>query len=69
MDKKIWLVIVWEDIEPSVIGPFEDDEKRLNAALEFRKREGKDHGLYRLDIKEEFPEISPFSGGELEMEE
>lgn len=64
-----WLVFVWEDVEPSLLGPYDNDDERLEAALVVRKRDGKDHGLYRLNInKEGLPEIYPFSGGELEID-
>jgi hypothetical protein len=66
----MWLVFVWEDVEPSLLGPFDNDEERLEAALVVRKKDGKDHGLYRLNInKEGLPEIDSFSGGELDMDD
>lgn len=66
MKATMWLVFVWEDVVPYLHGPYENDDERLEAALVVRKRDGKDHGLYRLNIdKEGLPEMLSFSGGEL----
>jgi hypothetical protein len=46
-----WLVVVEDDIEPRLEGPFRSDGKRVTAAQEHRTKDlQKRDGLFRLDI-------------------
>ena len=59
---QLYLVVVWGDVEPSIEGPFVDEVKRADRAVEIRKGpDGRDHGLYALEIKDAVPEFSPGS--------
>lgn len=44
-----YLIVVEDDVEPFLEGPFESDEARVLKATEHRQ-ETQDDGLYRLDI-------------------
>lgn len=67
--KRHYLVVVWGDVEPSLRGPFARDATRLAAARKFRREEGADDGLYRLDIDARGrPTIGPFYGAELDVD-
>lgn len=58
-----YLLIIWNDIESAVEGPFENDEARLARAREIRE-ESDEHGVYRLNSPGE-PTVEDFSGGEI----
>ena len=46
-----WLVIVVDDLEPHLEGPFKTDRARVIAAQEHRKKDLEKHdGLFRLDV-------------------
>jgi hypothetical protein len=46
-----WLVVVEDDVEPRLEGPFKSDQGRVVAAQEHRKKDfDKRDGLFRLDI-------------------
>jgi len=46
-----WLVVVEDDIEPRLQGPFRSDRARVMAAQEHRTKDfQKRDGLFRLDI-------------------
>ena len=56
------LLVLWRDVEPQVLGPYRDDDERLQAARTYRAEHGDQDGLYRLDGHD----VSAFSGAELE---
>lgn len=60
-----YLIAVWGDVEPEILGPFTTTEERDMEATRFRNEEGDEHGLYPLDIRGnvEVIEISAYSGG------
>ena len=46
-----WLVVVENDLEPHLKGPFKSDQMRVNAAKEHRKKDVLEQdGLFRLDV-------------------
>ncbi|MFW6271781.1 MAG: hypothetical protein ACOC1Q_01920 [Desulfosalsimonas sp.] len=56
------LLIIWDDIEPEVRGPFESEQQRDQAALEIRAADpNKRHGLYKITAAE-IEEASTFAG-------
>jgi hypothetical protein len=60
---KRYLIFVWGDVEPEIIGPFRSDAARDRRALELRKEEGDDHGIYILDVpKRGAPDVNAYSG-------
>lgn len=64
---KLYLVFVWEDVEPEIQGPYADEDERDAAAGLFRAEEGDEHGIYRLDVNAQGePSIDSFGGGEMD---
>ena len=46
-----WLVVVEDDLEPRLEGPFKSNRRRIRAAQEHRKKDSeKRDGLFRLDV-------------------
>lgn len=44
-----YVLIVWEDIEPELIGPFQTPEERNERARKLRAEHGPDHGVYPVE--------------------
>lgn len=57
-----YVLFIWNDIEPELIGPFDTEEERNRAALEKREAEGDSHGYFMLNSPARV-EISPYGGG------
>ena len=55
------------DVEPELEGPFHSDEARIEAARRLRSGEGREDGLYRLNVTfGSFVGVQPFLGREME---
>jgi hypothetical protein len=64
---KLYLQVVEGDTEPSLSGPYDNDDERLEAARQHKRTRGDRDGLFRLDItKDGTPEIRPFINYELD---
>lgn len=62
---RYFLLTMFGDVEPSIDGPYEDDEARLAAARDHRAS-GDEDGLYRLDVGlDGTVDVGSFSGCEL----
>ncbi|MFW5958310.1 MAG: hypothetical protein ACOCQ0_04055 [Desulfosalsimonas sp.] len=62
MTPKPYLLIIWDDIEPEIKGPFKTEEERYNTAREIRAADpDKRHGLYKITAVE-IEEASTFAG-------
>ena len=61
----IYLVFVEGDIDPSIIGPFADDDERDRKAHDLRREHGRDHGIFMLDVDpiSGVPTIDAYCGG------
>lgn len=65
---KPYLLVVWNDIEPEIIGPFSSEESRLEAARDVRSKDSeKRHGIYCLE-GEGHVEVDSFAGETLDEE-
>jgi len=65
-----WLVVIEDDVEPRLEGPFRSDQSRTTVAGELRATdiEG-NNGLFRLDVNAKgVPRIYPFLSHELDSE-
>jgi len=62
--EEYYLIRIFGDVYPFIIGPFGSDDERLLSARTARESIDED-GLYRLDIVNGKPVIDSFSGGEL----
>lgn len=65
-----WLVVVEDDIEPRIEGPFKSDRTRITAAREHRRNDpDKRDGIFGLDISSSgSPEIHHFASCEVSPE-
>ena len=68
VDKEYYLLFVWGDVEPKLIGPFQTPDERDKAALEKHKVEGEENGYYKLDMNGIVPEVDVYSGDFFEEE-
>ena len=61
----IYLVFVEGDIEPRIVGPFVDGDERDKKARELRRENGRDHGIFMLDVEPTSgaPSIDAYCGG------
>ena len=63
MKKKFYVLFVWGDVDPDLIGPFDTDEARDEEAKEKRYQEGDEHGYYWMDVDEEgIPNVGSYTG-------
>ena len=46
---KHYLLVMWGDVEPGLMGPFASEKARDRKAREIRKVNGDDDGLYPLE--------------------
>ena len=62
-----WLIVVEDDIEPRLEGPFKSDRIRITAAKGHRRKDlDKQDGIFRLDIGASgSPRIYPFASREV----
>jgi hypothetical protein len=66
---RFYVLQVWGDVEPKLIGPFDTQAERDAKALEIRYKEGNEDGLYKVWWKgHTHLQIHPFSGKELDEE-
>jgi hypothetical protein len=64
MKQKYWVLIVWNDIEPELHGPYENEDERDSHAKELKKEHGNDHGIFPLDVNDEgLPEVGAYPAG------
>lgn len=63
---KHWLLIIENDVEPKIWGPYDRDTIRLKAARQFRARRGPEHGLFRLDAETK-PNVDAFMAAEMKL--
>jgi hypothetical protein len=64
-----WYVLVWGDVEPTIVGPFDTSDERDHAARRARQVEGDEHGIYALDVINGVPDIEAYSAAFMEPEE
>lgn len=60
--KRYSILIVYEDIEAAVIGPFDTEEERDAKARELKAEHGDEHGLHWID-HEGLVTVGDWSGG------
>lgn len=59
--RKKYIVKIWRDIEPELLGPYPNGRKRNDAARKIRDKEGLESSLFRLDC-EGNPDLYTFAG-------
>jgi len=66
-----FLLIIWNDVQAEVRGPYASDIERVALARKHRARSGDRDGLFRLNLRPfakpgERVEVGSFGGSELE---
>jgi len=56
----LYVLVVWENVDPEMIGPYRSEELRDKRAKEIHKISG-DNGIYALDIVDCKPIVSNYS--------
>lgn len=62
---KHYLIRIFGDVEPMVVGQYKSDEERIGIASDIRK-ETKEDGVYRLDIVNGKPKVNSFRADEID---
>lgn len=66
-DIHFYLLVIWEDVESSIRGPYANEHERDRAARWIRNEHGDSHGIYLLDIDDQrVPHVYDISGGVFE---
>lgn len=62
---KFYLIMVWGDVEPELMGPFSSPDARDDEARLLRDEHGDENGIYMLTIDKDKPdpEIEAYCGG------
>ena len=47
---RFYLLFVWDDVEPQLLGPYNTHLERDAMAKKMRENEGPEHGAYRINI-------------------
>lgn len=45
--KKYYVLVIWDDIEPEIIGPFKTEICRDDRAIDYKMQYDDAHGIYR----------------------
>ena len=61
---KKFLLVVWGDVEPEILGPYDDEETLEARAVELKREHGNARGIFRLGAEVIGAiEVSSFSNG------
>lgn len=64
MKEAYYVIIIYQDIEPELIGPFPTEETRDEKARELKRQYGNEHGIFPMNIDAEGkPAVGAYSGG------
>lgn len=55
-----FLLIIWNDVEPEVFGPYATTGERDDAARRMREQNGDKHGIFPLDLSLMMPVIGTY---------
>jgi hypothetical protein len=67
--EKYYLLVIWNDVEPELLGPYDTVEAMDTEAREIRKQDGeKRHGLFPVEATGRVS-IGGYSGAYLDSEE
>lgn len=50
MNKDLYILTIWNGVEPVLTGPFKDAEKRQQALTALKKEYGEESSHYPLDV-------------------
>jgi hypothetical protein len=55
---KHYLLIIWDDIEPELLGPYAAESYRDTRAKSIRGEFGNKHGIFKFDIEGDITEVN-----------
>ncbi len=58
-----FILFMWGDVEPELLGPFTNSEMADRTAKNLREKEGDEHGIYYLERKNNKISVGSFSNG------
>lgn len=59
-----YVVVVWNDIEPELRGPFKTEEEQDKYARALKTEHGNDHGIFPLNVDDRGePDIGAYAAG------
>jgi hypothetical protein len=65
-----YVLFIYQDIEPSLCGPFKTQAEQNKKARTLKKNEGNDHGIFWLDkLPDGTLQVGSYSGGFFEGED
>ena len=65
----LYAIAFWGMVEPSILGPFDSHEERLEASKKWMTENGNDTNcIAKLDIVDGVPQTSPFTNIEWDGE-
>jgi len=56
-----YVMVVWNDVEPELIGPYVSENVRDEEAKQLRAFNGNDHGIFALDMADGKPSVFSWS--------
>lgn len=64
MIETYYVLIIYGDIEPDLIGPFTTEETRDEKAIDLKREYGNEHGIFPMNIDADgAPTVGAYSGG------
>ena len=64
MTTDYYILFIYENVEPELIGPYVSANERDEEAKEKRYQEGEEHGVFKLSVDLDFDvEVSTYPGG------
>ena len=65
-DVELYVLGVWGEVEPEMIGPFDTDEERITAAQKYlADNDGAESSVFRVDVTDGVPSTSSFTNHEM----
>ena len=63
-DTDYYVLIVWGDVSPHLLGPFADEQQRDTRALQLKADYGDEHGIFALEVDSQGrPTVSSYLAG------
>lgn len=58
--KKYYVLFIWGDVDPELIGPFKSEAERNAKAKQLKAKRGDDHGIFRMEEKDGEVTVGPY---------
>jgi hypothetical protein len=66
METKLYIFAAWGCVEPEMIGPYKTERGRIAAAKRYKRKNGEDSAVFRLDVTNGVPTAGSFINDELD---